>query len=362
MRNLLLILIIIILVVACNTSEKTRVENLPSMSGKSGDMILIMDSVQWNGNIGEELRSMFRAEVPGLPREEPLFNLIYVHPRKGYTLLTQIRNLVFVFTLDQQTAGSKILKESFSEETLERIRTDSSFFLVTTKNEYSRGQEVMYLLSDTQENLLKKLKNNSRTIVNFFNEVEKKRLLENLNKVTTTKELTDALRKENGVEIKIPFGFKLADKQEDFIWLRLMDARVDKNIFISWKPYESEYQLLPDSLIAFRNDIARKYLFDDPINPESYVVTETSVPFKPLKATQVNFNGKFAMELRWLWKTNNNTMGGPFISYGLVDEEQQRLYYIEGFCYSPGKDQRETIRELEAILWTFKSGVTTASK
>lgn len=133
-------------------------ENLPSMSGKSGDMILIMDSVQWNGEVGEQLRDMFRAEVPGLPREEPLFNLIYVHPRKGYTLLTQIRNLVFVFTLDQQTAGSKILKESFSEETLERIRTDSSFFLVTIKNEYSRGQEVMYLFSDTQENLLKKLR------------------------------------------------------------------------------------------------------------------------------------------------------------------------------------------------------------
>ncbi|MBX2968022.1 MAG: DUF4837 family protein [Cyclobacteriaceae bacterium] len=362
MRKLLLGLVITALVIACNTSEKTRIENLPNMSGKPGDMILIMDSIQWKGEVGEELRKMFRAEVQGLPREEPLFNLIYVHPRKGYTLLTQIRNLVFVFTLDQQTAGSKILKESFSDETLERIRRDSSFFLVTTKDEYSRGQEVMYLFGDTQENLLKHLKKNGRSIVNYFNEVEKKRLLTNLNKVTTTKELTESLRKENGIELKIPFGFKVAERQNDFVWLRLMDARVDKNIFISWKPYESEYQLLPDSLIAFRNEIARQYLFDDPINPDSYVVTETSVPFKPLKATQVNFNGKFAMELRWLWKTNNNTMGGPFISYGLVDEEQQRLYYIEGFCYSPGKDQRETIRELEAILWTFKSGVNPAAQ
>ncbi|MBX2946582.1 MAG: DUF4837 family protein [Cyclobacteriaceae bacterium] len=343
---------------SCNTSEKTRVENLPAATGKPGDMILILDSVQWKGELGHELRKIFKTEVPGLPREEPLFDLIYVYPRKGYTLLTQIRNLVFVFTLDQTTSGSKIMKENFTDETLDRIRTDTSFWLVTARDEYSRGQEVMYLFSDTQENLIKKLQQNGNRIQDYFNTIEKKRILNALEKSTTTKGITEALRKEFDFEIKLPFGFKVADKQNDFVWLRLMDNRVDKNIFISWKPYESEYQLLPDSLILWRDEIAHKYLFDDPENPESYVKTETSVPFKPLKATQVNFNNKFAMELRWLWKTNNNSMGGPFISYGLVDNEQQRLYYIEGFCYSPGKDQRETIRELEAILWTFKSGVS----
>ncbi|MBX2961754.1 MAG: DUF4837 family protein [Cyclobacteriaceae bacterium] len=353
----LIVCFVILTAWACTTSEKARIENLPAATGKPGDMILILDSVQWKGELGDELRKIFKAEVPGLPREEPLFNLIYVYPRKGYTLLTQIRNLVFVFTLDQNSSGSKIMKENFTDETLERIRTDSTFFMVTTKDEYSRGQEVLYLFSDSQENLIKKLQQNNRRIQDYFNSVEKKRLQVALEKTTTTRGITEALRKEFDIDIKLPFGFKIADKQEDFVWLRLMDNRVDKNIFISWKPYESEYQLLPDSLIIWRDEIARRYLFDDPDNPESFVKTETSVPFKPLKATQVNFNNQFAMELRWLWKTNNNSMGGPFISYGLVDDKQQRMYYIEGFCFSPGKDQRETIRELEAILWTFKSGV-----
>ncbi|HRJ28892.1 MAG TPA: DUF4837 family protein [Cyclobacteriaceae bacterium] len=358
MRILLISFIFLAGFWTCTTSEKSRIENLPAATGKPGDLILILDSVQWKGELGHELRKIFKAEVPGLPREEPLFDVIYVYPRKGYTLLTQIRNLVFVFTLDQQTSGSKIMKENFTEETLDRIRMDSSFFLVTSKDEYSRGQEVMYLFSDTQENLIKKLRQNGKRIQDYFNAVEKKRLNAALEKSTTTRGITEALRKEFDFEIKLPFGFKVADKQQDFVWLRLMDNRVDKNIFISWKPYESEYQLLPDSLIHWRNEIARKYLFDDPDNPESYVVTETSVPFKPLKATQVNFNNRFAMEMRWLWKTNNNSMGGPFISYGLVDNEQQRIYYIEGFCFSPGKDQRETIREFEAILWSFKSSVS----
>ena len=48
-------------------------------------------------------------------------------------------------------------------------------------------------------------------------------------------------------------------------------------------------------------------------------------------------------------------MGGPYIGYALVDQAKGRLYYIEGFAYAPGKDKREIIRELETILWTFRT-------
>ena len=70
---------------------------------------------------------------------------------------------------------------------------------------------------------------------------------------------------------------------------------------------------------------------------------------------EVNFNDKYAIETRGLWKTNNLTMGGPFVGYTVVDETLNRLYYIDGFVYSPGRPQREAVREIETILWTFKT-------
>lgn len=353
MNRLPVFALLFLLLASCNWQKNP--EYLPVATGKPGDMILIMDSVQWNGRLGNELRKIFKAEMPGLPREEPLFNLIYVHPRSGTTLLTQIRNLVFVFTLDQETPGSRILREGFDAETLSRIQTDSSFYISTASNEYSRGQEVMYLFSKTEDDLIKQLQENGQRIQNFFNDAEKKRTLAALTGTSTTKPITEFLRKENGIVIRVPFGFKVADKQPDFVWLRQMDAKVDKSVFITWKPYESEYQLLPDSLISWRNDVLRNHLFEDPDNPNSYLVTETQVPFKPVTARQFTFNNSFAMELRGLWKTNTNTMGGPFVSYTIPDQQRGLIYYLEGFCYSPGKDQRETIRELEAILSTFKT-------
>lgn len=344
---------LIFFLLACS-SKKRNSEYLPSASGKPGDVIVMMDSLRWKGPLGDELRKIFKAEVPGLPRDEPMFNLIHVHPRINNTLLTQIRNLVFVFTLEPDSPGSRMLKERFNEETLQRIATDTSFFLFTEQNEFARGQEVMYLFGPTEEQLIKKLRENRENIQYFFNNLEKKRLIQNILSTTTTKGITEMLKKNYGFELRVPFGYKVADTQHDFVWLRQMDAHVDKDVFVSWKPYESEYQFLPDSILTWKDDITRRYIFEDPENPQSYLVTETTVPFKPVKARQTSINGQFAMELRGLWRTNNRTMGGPFICYAVASPETGKIFYLEGFCFSPGKDQRETIRELEAILNTFR--------
>jgi hypothetical protein len=259
-----------------------------------------------------------------------------------------------VFTLDQKSSGSRIMRENFTEETIQRIQSDTSFYVFTSKDEYSRGQEVMYLFGATQESLIRHLNRDKKKIQAFFNNAEKTRIQNSQLKTSSTESVTEFLRKEQNCELRIPFGYKLANKTDDFVWLRQMQAQVDKNVFISWKKYEDQSQLLHDSLIAWRNEIAEQYLFEDPDQPDSYLVTETSVPFRPVVFKQTVINTHFAIELKGLWKTNTNTMGGPFIGYTLVDEAAGLLYYIEGFAYSPGKPQRETIRELEAILWTFK--------
>lgn len=354
MQRITLVLLIALAAVSCN-SDKKSTEYLPAATGKPGDILLIIDSVQWNGPLGEELRNILYAQVPGLPREEPTFNVIRIHPGKKLNVITQIRNMMYVFTLDQFTPGARKIREGFSQQTLDKIRTDTSFYMSIVKDEYARGQEVMYLYGDTEENLVRHLRQNGKTIADHFNNLERHRVQERLRKVKTTQGISTMLKNEWQCQLRVPVGYKLADKTDDFIWLRSMEAEVDKNIFLSRRPYESEYQLLPDSLIAWRDSVAQKYLFGDPADPISYVVTERNLSFRPVQARQVKIGDHFAMELRGLWRTNNKTMGGPFLSYTLVDSRKGMLYYIEGFVFSPGKAQREIMREMEAVLWTFKT-------
>ena len=173
--NRLLIGVFVLLAFSCSDKKEDKAQYLPKATGKPGDVILVMDSVQWKGELGAEVRKIFRAVVPGLPQEEPMFNLIWVHPAR-LKLLTQIRNLVYVFTLDQTTAGSKALRRDFTPETLEKIKTDTSFYRFSRKDEYAKGQEVLYLFGDTEENLMLHLRKDGQNIIDHFNELERSRL------------------------------------------------------------------------------------------------------------------------------------------------------------------------------------------
>jgi len=352
MNNLCILALLALTLFACNSDKKDK-SYLPRSSGKPGDMVIIMDSTQWHGPLGKEIKGIFRASVPGLPQDEPMFQVAFVHPANSIKLLTQVRNLVYVFTLDKNTSGSKLLKKNITPETTNKILSDTSFYLSTKKDEFSRGQEVMYLFGATEEQLIHHLKQNRQNIIDYFNVIERKRLTANLMSSKSSKGLTAFLPKENQCELYLPIGFTLADKQNDFIWFRQIDADMDKDIFISWKPYTSEYQLLPDSLITWRNEIAKQYLYEDPEKPETYLVTEQENA--RVYARQMLLNKNFAMELRGLWRTNIKSMGGPFVGYAIIDQPRGLIYYVEGFTYAPGRNKREIIRELETILWSFRT-------
>lgn len=351
--RLYLPLILIAAIVSFQCSSDKNEAYLQKANGKAGDVLLVMDSVQWRGELGKEVRRIFQAEVPGLPQAEPMFNVLWVHPSKGFTMLTKMRNLVYVFTMDQDTQGSRIIRDQFSEETLKRINADTTFTLTTQSNEYARGQEVMYLMHRTEEGLIRYLQTHRQNIIDYFNRTERQRISREILGTRSTQGVADFLREEQQIELRVPVGYRLADKTGDFVWLRNMTAETDKDIFVTWKPYESEYQLLPDSLIAWRNETCKKYLYEDPARPETFLLTEEENA--KVTARQMRLNNHFAMEIRGLWRSNVYTMGGPFLGYALVDEPRGILYYIEGFAYAPGKDKREMMRELETILWTFKT-------
>lgn len=339
---------------SCGDGNKNK-SYLPKSTGASGDIVVVIDSAQWKGEVGEALRDVLSRDVEGLPREEPRFNIIKVNPGGSIGILNQIRNLMYVFTLDQNTPGARQIVQGFTPETIEQIKSDTSYYIYTEKDVNARGQEVIYLFGQTQELLVKHIRQKGLSLVDYLNNIERQRLEEKLFKTRTTENISQFMQNELQCAMSIPYGYKVADKQKDFVWFRQIEVEVDKNVWLTWKPYESEYQMLPDSLIAWRDATAKKYLFEDPENLISYLMTETEVPFNPVVAKQSKVGEHYAMELRGLWRTNNKSMGGPFISYALVDQDRGLLYYIEGFTFSPGKPQREIIRELEAILKTFQT-------
>jgi len=347
-------LVIAALFVTCSSDPKSKSAGLPPASGMPGDVFVVMDSLQWRGPLGGVLDSIFNADMPGLPRKEARFKMRWIDPRKLNFVLRQSRNLVFVLTLDKHTEGSRIIKSFFTPESIQKIKTNDKLFSTTVEDIFSRGQEIMYLYGNDESALKKNIEANSERLTGFFDLKEKERLTRSLFKAGQVKGIEQVLQAEYQCNLKVPFGYKLADKQADFIWIRQINPRDDKDVFIARKPYTSPDAFSKKNLIIFRDDICRAHLFEDPDKPDTYLMTETTVPFIPVTADTINFNGHFAIRLRGIWRSNTFGMGGPLQGYALVDEGNQQFYYIEGFTFSPGKSQREIMRELETILHTFQ--------
>jgi hypothetical protein len=327
-------------------------ENLPKATGKAGEIIVVMDSAMWEGKLGTALRSTFGEVVPYIPRQEPMFSLNHIAPQHFQSFLRRQKNIMFVTVLGDKNRGNKILKSYFTNESLKMIKEDSSLFMFVKKDEFARGQEILHLFGQTPEILRDNLAKNKDKLLTHFEKIEEDRLYKSLYSVKYEDGVSKHIKDKLGCEVKVPLGFEIGLEDDNFIWLRNFSPDVDKSIFISWVDYSSEDLFSLDSLLHLRTEISKPYILYKPEDPDSYLLTETE-NFDVFR-NEINFKGLYAVELKGLWKLNNYYMGGPFISYSMVDESTNRLYYIEAFLFSPGQPQRDHMRELETILKTFK--------
>lgn len=336
------------------TAKKTSF--LPDAAGEYGEVVIVMNKDQWSGEVGVALKEVFHASVPGLLRNEPYFVTRIIDPFQFNKLLKTGKNLVYVTTLDGNQPADKWLQNTFSDASKERISANPSMFMNTSDNQYAKGQKVLQLFGKDQKTLIAHLSKpeNQEKIRNYFNIAERQRLATELGMSSATRNIVAGLKEKFGYTIKIPGSYELAMSEEDFMWARYLPATgASKNLFVYFKDYTSEEEFQKAKIIGLRNEIGKKYIFGDPENPESYMTTEEN--YVPIASRTINFNQNYTVETKGAWKTNNNSIGGSFVSYTFVDEESKRLYYIEGFVIHPNEEHREAIRQLEALLSTFRT-------
>lgn len=346
--------LLLFILVSCGKSGKNGSGGLlPRAKGAPGEIIMVIDSSTYEGKVGDAVRKVFKGDIQWLSRPQSQFTLRVVEPREMNNVLRGSKNLVYVTVLNDDHRGNKILRSNFTKKSIARIKEDSSLFMFAKEDEFARGQEVVHLFGLNEDILVKNLLENRERIRKHFNEIEMQRTQQALFSAEEEKGIEAVVARDLDCKIRIPYGYEIAIQEDNFIWIRYLDPEIDRSVFITYTDYSSENQFEKENLIHFRDSVVRQHIFGDPENKESFMVTEAEN--FPVFHEQVNFHGKYAVQLRGLWKTNNLSMGGPFIGYAIVDEAQGRLYYIEGFLYSPGKKQREHVRELSAILHTFRT-------
>jgi hypothetical protein len=327
----------------------TSKSNLPKARGALGEIILVIDSAMYAGPVGNEIKEIFEEDIRGIIRAEPLFNIKKVDPRSLTRILKMAANMVYVTTFDDAGAGSRAINSQFTEASKQMALEDPSLYMLRSKDEFAIGQEVLYLFGNNKEELINNLRKNKTGIQNLFIGKERDRigsaLFSRKNSAATVMG-----REKMGISLNLPASYQFVQEDDDFMWFRQPTPRTSKpdiSLFFYQTEYTDENQVFPENIIALRNEITKSRIFGDPDKPSSYIVTETIEP--PVFNT-VTLDGNYAVEMRGAWKTSNLSMGGSFLSYTVVDSENGKLYYLEGFVYYPNEAHRSSLREIETIL------------
>lgn len=350
MKNYLFIALGALILLGCGDTKKSlEKEFMQTARGEVGEIILVMDSTQYASQVGDAIKTVFREPMSGLPQDEPLFNISKAGPGKLNNVLKSAKNMIFVMTLDSKTYESDLLRKYFTSQSLNTIQRDTTQFYIIHKDEFAKGQVVLYLFSRSEDQLVSKLMTHKDQLQDLFESTERTRIKSRLFKKQSS-DLENVIAETQPFRIRTPYGWDQAKNLKNFYWMRFLESDKEQNVFVYYEPYTNPNVF--ENIPALRDKITESFLRDSEKN-EIYITRQERPDIKAIFTETVDFNGRYAVKARGLWKYSDISGGGPYISYTIVDEEANRLYYIEGFVYAPSTKKKNYIRELDAILSTF---------
>ncbi len=307
---------------ACNDGGTGLTKNV---TGKAGELVVVVSNESWEGNPGEVIRQTLAQEHLALPQDEPLFDLVKVPPDGFKSIFKTTRNIMQV-----------------------RISPNLDSSGVTFQdNVWASPQAIVTIQAQNEKEFQELFNENKNKILSYFLRAEKNRLTMNYNKYYE-RGIFNVLNEEFDLTMKVAPGFQIAEQKEDFIWLRYETPAIAQGIIIYTFPYVSDSAFTVDYQLRVRDSILKANV---PGPTEgSYMATERRID-QVYNVTK--HNGNYATEMRGLWRLMNDFMGGPYVSLAQLDIENQRVVVAYGYVYAPSKDKRNLLRQVEAMIYTL---------
>lgn len=228
------------------------------------------------------------------------------------------------------------------------VKKDEKNQFSLKKNQYASPQNVFHISGKTNTKILEIIEKNAPKIIQIIKETE---ITENQRIIEQSLLNTQRITKEFNISLKIPSGYLYVLQEDKIIWLKKEIISGNTNILIYQVPISSIKKESNGiaNIIKMRDSIGGLYI--QGTEPEAKMITEEG--YAPY-LFKINLDGKETFETKGTWELKNDFMSGPFINYAIVDEQHDRILVLEGFCYSPSKEERDLMHELESIIKSIR--------
>jgi len=307
---------------ACSKEKKPQL--LPAISGKAGEVEIVSRKAYWESEVGNAIRTVLQAEYPYTPQKESKYRIYNVPPEGFVNVFRLHRNILYVHIAD--TCSKKI---------------------TISKNVWADPQTMVTIYAPDEASAAEIILSHNDMICDAFEDAERERVIYNARKFENAS-LAVAVRSQFGGSPYFPSSYTLKKKTDDFVWISYETTYTTQGIFIYKFPYTSPEQFSLEALVAKRNEVLKENV---PASLEgSYMITN---PVIQPGYYQKEYKGRQFVEIRSLWETQNDYMGGPFISDAFLSSDGKDIIVIEGFVYAPTYDKRDYLRQVEAIIYSW---------
>ncbi len=314
---------------SCQEEEKNSM--FMTVSGNPGEVIIVSTTNQWDGEIGKAFRTHFQAPVYGMPQEEPLFDLVQTNKGDFERVFETFRTVVMV---EMDTAR-------FSKGEIEY-----------RKDAWAKGQLVIRIKASSRDEMVDLINDNANQMIRIIQTKELNRLAAKY-KARANKKIKSQLKNNLGIDANIPKEAVVATIDSTHAWIRIEREKlkggykhqISQGLLITKYSYTAKQQFL-DSVLLEQRDVILKKFIPGP-SDGSYMATEYR--YYPPVSKEIDYYGHFAKEFHGLWKMENDFMGGPMVTYFVLNDEEGMIYCISGYAFAPQFNKREYYREIEAI-------------
>ncbi|NQV74129.1 DUF4837 family protein [bacterium] len=336
------------------------IEYRPSAVGREGEIVVVMDSTNWEGVLGDAVREHVAPYLGTLPAPEREFEIrrISINSQKTLESLQKQKNVIFVAPLSEDTPEARFLKSRLDEEATAAIKGGGTS-VISKRDLWRKDQQIVYLLGDTDSSLVALLAERGDDIRYTFNVITRERVGEDMFKKGRQPKIEADLMRKHGFAVNAQHDYFSAIDSTNFVWLRrVVSSDSWRSLFVYYIEDFNPNSLTPEWVYEARERLTETWIRG---NMDGFV----SIDFRrELNTENIDFLGHFAYETRGLWHMVGRDpekgiveygMGGPFVNYTFYDESSRRLYMLDGMVFAPGYDKREFLRQMEVISHTFRT-------
>lgn len=311
--------------ISCS-GAKRKEALLPNISGKAGEVIVVIDKGHWEGAAGTTLRDTLACDCPYLPQREPLYALVDVAP-SGFGQMFQIHRNIIIFNISPEVTEPGIV-----------YRNDV----------WARPQCVIRINAADSETAVQLIKDNAKTLRATLEQAERDRIIANARKYEELS-IAPVVTEVAGGSPHFPSGYKVKKKTNDFVWVEYDPQFVTQGVLAFRYPVaEGEEMMSLDNIIRNNNEMLKNNV------PGMFENTYMTISnFARPSIEYIKYKGMDFAEIRGFWEVQNDYMGGPFVSHAFYSKDGKDVIVLMGFVYAPKYDKRQYLRQVESIIYSF---------